>query len=97
MTDTREEFAEWTVKYNAWLEAVWYKTNGVPEYVFDEWQAVAEQATKAERERCAKLCVDKANSLESKIEPDTDRDDISHLRSTAWMINNCAVEIRRGE
>jgi hypothetical protein len=56
--------------------------------------AAWDDATIAERMACADICDVKANSLESKvIECAGDVNEITNLRSAAWLISLCSSEI----
>jgi hypothetical protein len=57
----------------------------------------AELVAAAEREACAKVCVDKAMHCETKAQEAIEageHDEVSAIRSTAWQISVCAAAIR---
>lgn len=48
----------------------------------------------AERERCAKICEQRAQRCEAMARDADDQDDVSELRSLAWQFNELARAIR---
>jgi hypothetical protein len=81
--------------FELWWEKVAHTST--PE-TYHGWEASCREAyeagAKAEREACAGICAAKANSLESKVmECAGDMNEITNLRSAAWLISVCSSEI----
>lgn len=67
---------------------------------FNQWDELCEEekvewARRCALEEAAKVCMDKAMQMEQKAqEDDCEADEATALRSTAWIVSNCAVVIR---
>lgn len=63
--------------------------------MFERFAALVKADAVAEtREACAKVCRSKAMQMENEANnPDCDQDDRVSLRSTAWILSNCAASI----
>lgn len=55
----------------------------------------AQLVAAAEREACAKVCDEKALKMEQETQAaESDKEDATSLRSSAWLISVCASNIR---
>lgn len=62
------------------------------------WERFAALVAAKEREACAKVCSDKALRCEAEAQraiDNGDHDEISAIRSAAWLISTCAAAIRQ--
>ena len=74
--------------------------SGVLEDEVDEFklEAFAALVAAAEREACAQVCSNKALHCEAEAQraiDDGEHDEISAIRSAAWLISICAAAIRQ--
>ena len=97
MTD-REQFEAWASDFRPATRFV-VTPDGQYDIVFTHlmWEAWRSAAL-AERERCAKVCEDRARRNEDAAGDafaEGDPESVSNLRSTAWQLATCADAIRQ--